>query len=309
MSDQAVNELLDLVQVLDERIWRLASGSVMNWMRNFDPAHQAAALYLLSRFSFFGDPEVRELARSIYRDFYAYPILRKAREAGEDTQRAVNAALDATRFLPVGNPSDSSSLVLYMFRQVNNLARGLFVTPYQVFDRPENDWVVLREPHVAHYVFLDDFCGSGTQFKLFVKPFVEELRRVAAAEGRVVRISYFVMVGSAHGLEMAQRTTGLDEARAVMELDESYAAFGHHSRYRNGYQGDWGAVKRFCEDYGRKLYGSPLGFNDDQLLLGFSHNTPDNTLPIFWRELEAEASFQWQPIFRRYHKVYKGPTS
>jgi hypothetical protein len=39
------------------------------------------------------------------------------------------------------------------------------------------------------------------------------------------------------------------------------------------------------EKYGKKLYKNHmLGYKDSQLLLGLEHNTPNNTLPIFWSE-------------------------
>ena len=48
-----------------------------------------------------------------------------------------------------------------------------------------------------------------------------------------------------------------------------------------------------------KSKGNSLGFKDCQLLLGFNHNTPDNTLPIFWYD---EKNYNWYPIFKRYKK-------
>ena len=54
-----------------------------------------------------------------------------------------------------------------------------------------------------------------------------------------------------------------------------------------------------CEKYGNKLTkGYPLGYGGCQLLLGFSHNTPNNTLPIFW------CDNNWTPFFKRYNKKY-----
>ena len=44
-----------------------------------------------------------------------------------------------------------------------------------------------------------------------------------------------------------------------------------------------------------------LGYGDGQLLLGLFHNTPDNTLPIFWFNEEGK---EWYPIFKRYNKIY-----
>jgi hypothetical protein len=45
-----------------------------------------------------------------------------------------------------------------------------------------------------------------------------------------------------------------------------------------------------------------LGFENGQLLVGFHHNTPDNTLPIIWYDEEFAS---WTPIFKRYNKIYE----
>ncbi|WP_461330746.1 phosphoribosyltransferase-like protein [Bradyrhizobium liaoningense] len=45
----------------------------------------------------------------------------------------------------------------------------------------------------------------------------------------------------------------------------------------------------------------PLGYKDTQLALGFSHNTPDNTLPVFWEQPNAKIR-TWKPVLHRYPK-------
>lgn len=62
-------------------------------------------------------------------------------------------------------------------------------------------------------------------------------------------------------------------------------------------------TEKICSAHGAVLCPEdPLGYQDGQLLIGFSHNTPDNTLPIFWSDGETGAP--WIPVFKRYPKVY-----
>ena len=50
-----------------------------------------------------------------------------------------------------------------------------------------------------------------------------------------------------------------------------------------------------CLQYGKMAYPkAPLGFDDGQLLIGFSHNIPDNTVPIIW-----STENEWNGIFPR----------
>ncbi|MDD4494870.1 MAG: hypothetical protein PHV32_11100 [Eubacteriales bacterium] len=66
------------------------------------------------------------------------------------------------------------------------------------------------------------------------------------------------------------------------------------------------AAKLMSEHYGIKILSNhvdlknhPLGFDDGQQMFGFYYNTPDNSLPIFWCNLDG-----WIPAFRRYDKLY-----
>ncbi len=61
-------------------------------------------------------------------------------------------------------------------------------------------------------------------------------------------------------------------------------------------------IEQFARHYGEGIYpGSGLGYSNGQLLLGFHHNVPDNTLPIFWMD---EFDREWDALFPRYTKVY-----
>jgi hypothetical protein len=89
----------------------------------------------------------------------------------------------------------------------------------------------------------------------------------------------------------------------VFTLDESFKAFSSDSRYYNmpvDNMIDKQFSKATAKKYGDGLYEEhPLGFDDCQLLFGLFHNTPNNSLPIFWGEKDF-----WKPIFKRYDKVY-----
>jgi hypothetical protein len=64
-------------------------------------------------------------------------------------------------------------------------------------------------------------------------------------------------------------------------------------------------AKSICKFYGQRLVSErdALGYKDSQVLLGFHHNIPDNTLPVIWAETEIETK-RWQPLFKRRAKLY-----
>jgi hypothetical protein len=110
------------------------------------------------------------------------------------------------------------------------------------------------------------------------------------------------LVATTTGIEKLRSQALFDLVDCVSELDESYRVFGNESQiYVNAPEG---ISKKEAEEiaryYGNSLFpGSPLGYADSQLLLGFQHNVPDNTLPIIWQERQAPP---WHAIFPRTSK-------
>ena len=135
------------IKVLNERVWESRANwpAVLRWLENFDgqtaslEEERLHALYLLSQMMYFGAPEIRALLKSMYRDAYRYPIIESLRRAhGDTTDESLIASLFsrellATRFLGIGNPSESGTHLLYHFRQENNLPKDLFINAHQIF--------------------------------------------------------------------------------------------------------------------------------------------------------------------------------
>ena len=113
------------------------------------------------------------------------------------------------------------------------------------------------------------------------------------------------MVANKVGLTNVKRETNVDHSEAIFELDESFKCFADNSRYfANEIDGiDKAYCKNMCEQYcqDRSMDArSPFGFNNDELMLSFFHNTPNNTLPIFWTDAK-----DWFPLFNRSIKKYQ----
>jgi hypothetical protein len=257
---------------------------------------------------YFGSRETRELLRALYRDLYRYPLIERIRRANGNTtdldviNREFQAQLAASRFLGVGNPSESGTHLLYYFRQENSLPKPLFIHTHQIFRRYADPAdLQLRDPSVNRYVFIDDLCGSGQQASEYSADLVADIKRLRPD----AFVAYYVLFATSKGINEVRTTTGFDDAQCVFDLDDSFRCFGPRSRYFDPSIND--IDKSFsegmCRHYGEELLpGHALGYRDSQLLLGFHHNTPDNTLPVFWYD-ETEGH-PWRPIFRRYPKIY-----
>lgn len=319
MKSVSKDELIRKIKILNETIWenRVTVAHIELWLNNFDKGPDESReeeflhmLFLLAHFTYYGSREMRELLKALFRDLYKYPIIEEIRRNNSDTldlntiNEIFQTALKETKFLGVGNPSESGSHLLYFFRQENRLAKELFIHAYEIISRKKDHYGnrvdSLQFPNVTRYVFLDDFCGSGHQAVKFFDDVVAELKHLAPSS----KTSYCVLFATDVGLAHVRQNAHYDEVRAIFELDDSYKCFSEASRYflPKPDNIDRSLAYRLCKEYGKYLNPShPLGYQDGQLLIGFNHNTPDNTLPIFWFE-EIDGP-RWSAIFRRYPKL------
>jgi len=303
---------------LDERVWEgNANGpAVENWLGNFVGRTGASAdlerlhaLYLLSQFMYFGAREIRVLLKALYRELFLLPLAQEVRaqvasEAEFLTRMAEERA--ATRFLGVGNPSESGVHLLYYFRQENLLGKEAFLYSAQIYKVAAEDSGrkrVARHADVKRYIFLDDMCGSGETAVRYSKDLLPDL----IAEKPDVELFYFSLFATTAGLERVRTETVFGQrCGAVYELDESYKWASPGSRYLLGLPSglDADLLVAVASVYGEAIMpGHPLGYLGSQLLLGFFHNTPDNTLPVIWCDQQNGSRESWYPIFRRYPKI------
>lgn len=304
------------IKTLNETIWegRATDPKITEWLDNFalssgaGPDERLHALFLLSNFMYFGDREIRGLLKAMYRDLYRYPIVEHIRRTNGDTLDSniidplFTAQLGATRFLGVGNPSESGSHLLYYFRQENSLPKNLFIHTHQIFTRHGGAGSLeLRDAAVSRYIFIDDFCGSGKQGIEYSKDLVEDIKKLKPDSS----VAYYVLFATEKGINKIKDETKFDSARSIYELDSSFKCFSADSRFfRNRLpEIDQSFSERMCRLYGEKMVSTAdaLGFEDSELLIGFHHNTPDNTLPIIW--FDEPGGVPWNPIFRRYPKL------
>jgi hypothetical protein len=305
------DELQRTVKTLNEFIWerRLEWGDVEEWLDQFGSspgeaqAERLHALFLLSHFSYFNSWLMRVLLRSLYRDLVQYPIMsEKRRELGNTTDLKLvvekyNDELKAARFIGIGNPSESGTHLLYYFRQENELPVEIFVHPHELFEGQAGSARLVEG--VTRLIFLDDFCGSGTQAERYSRRLLVDITRLSPR----MKLCYYPLFATSKGLSRVRERTHFTEVEALCELDDSFRSLDESSRYfrepREGIDRDY--AKRLCQRIGEAIEPrAPLGFGGCQLLLGFAHNIPNNTLPIFWSE--GNRGSPWLPLFRRYTK-------
>ncbi|HEV8505126.1 MAG TPA: hypothetical protein VGQ53_07005 [Chitinophagaceae bacterium] len=298
-------KLINKVMIYYQTVWsekKCTSINHKNWLSNFKDEEKLNSLYLLSKFMFFGQDEIRELLVSIFRDKYKYGIVYSIRKNNGDTkdegfiQMKFDEKLSTTRFVSLGSSSESGSLLLYIFRQVNKLGTRFMKSSAEILNAGK-----LSEPGINMYIFIDDFCGSG---ETAIRN-AGLIKKIKSLRPDIV-IHYYSLFATSEGLKNINDSKLYDKTETIFKLDESFKCFSSNSRYYTDKitDIDKDVTEKFSNSYGLPLVlgtpieGHPLGFNDGQLLISLSHNTPDNSLPIFWSDKN------WFPFFLRYTKIH-----
>ncbi|RXJ98128.1 hypothetical protein CRV02_13965 [Arcobacter sp. CECT 8989] len=313
-----IQKIKTQIQDLSAWLWghKVLEQDIEEWVKNFentsanDDKNKLIALSLLSQFMFYDQREIKQALKSLFKDKYIAPLVKKYRKATKslilnDYNKFLDDSLKKTRFSSIGNPSESSSIILYFFRQRNNIEKEFFIHSCELI-------VDERYNNLEQLVYIDDISGSGSQAtnENFCK-IITEIR----AKIPMIKISYFTLFATTTALKTLKDSKLFDNVDTVFELDDTYKAFSETSRYFKNNSNCKEEFKKLCkteyskkfdlgkEDISRDKHGKlntqECGFADSQLALGFFYNIPNNSLPIFWAN-----SDQWQSIFKRYSKKY-----
>ena len=297
------DDFLEIVD-LNNYLWEnyLTTRSVSKWFANFDgqssgnEAEQETALNLIKKFLYYNEKEIRYLCKSAFSLLKRHAIVQNANQlftqAGE---RQVQTFMDNCLFSYVGRAGESGAMLSCPFRQENDIPVRRCMEPAAFLTNEITDGQLAN----SNLIFLDDFVGTGTQVNEFWDTRVAQIKNRCAN----VKIHWLALVATKRATENILQHTNIPIICPQI-LDESYQAFNALSKIFPDPQ-KRETAKSVCKYYGERLVGNEdaLGYKDSQVLLGFHHNIPDNTLPVIWAETEIENK-KWQPLFKRRVKLY-----
>lgn len=287
---------------------------IEEWLRNFDgkcfskEEEQLLALHLLTHFIYFGNSTIREMLRACYQEQFIIPLKQDIRKSLGDSTNSqqinsrLKSELQKTLFIGAGNPSESGAHLLYYFRQMNDLSKEMFSDFYGAFYQDaQSNTVIPHSNNIHRYIFFDDLVASGTQITDYLKDRLAKIRESNPA----IELQFMCLFATTTGLNALNESEMFNgKANCLFHLDDTYKVFNQNSRnFENSQEPTLERLKQFCHVYSTYLRFNEqhkLGYKDSQLMIGFSYNTPDNTLPIFW----FKHPVLWTPIFTRYSKIY-----
>jgi hypothetical protein len=154
----------------------------------------------------------------------------------------------------------------------------------------------------AAIVIIDDIAATGRSLARNAVAFIEKNKRAMGLSGPVVFVVTVIATIEAD-TRIREALSGIEASRADFRaceiLDKSaYAFVSGNGIWESEHELD--RAKALCIDLGINIYPeSPLGFEDQGLLLVLPNTTPNNSLPILHSFSRASASKRWTPLFER----------
>ena len=292
-SDYFVESILTTGRQLVERgFWEMPESRLDSWYRQFcGPVEQFFAACLLDQTIFRSRLQFESALRALFRsNLYGAVFL------GEHDlylAEAIQGRADPKiRLIPVicesDPPTKSGPLVMRRLQRILRLNSKWMCWPWQV---PK----AVEEKGVETIIFVDDFLGSGRQFETFFQQWGFD-KQIKSG----IKHIYAPVVAHQIGLDYLSQVLPSVTVVCVEALGASHRFFNEKT-WEQMSQGQVTAdeAKSWYLDFATKrkiapMKVSPLGYGELELAFGFSHATPNNSLPILWHSSEG-----WQPLLER----------
>lgn len=293
-ADTFVNGVESRVSdLIDTGIWDIPHERFTGWFDQFvSPEERFLGACLLDALIYRTRPQFIAGAAALYRGALRWALKTEVPGIWDtDLLTAIQSRHKdpGIRLIPVicdnDPPTKSGPLVLRYIKRALNLDERWMAWPWQVPG-------LIQSRKASIFILVDDFLGSGCQFNAFVES------QKLPIDGRSARWLYAPIVAHTRGAATVRAAYPSIEVFAAEHLDESHGFFSSQTwqALTNGAirPEDARAYYDAFLDQRQLDFHPRLGFGDLGLCFGFSHSTPNNSLPVFWRE-----SANWRALMPR----------
>lgn len=309
MTDKIELELLDKLNAKNQYIWDQAKSTpeIRHWLANFEKEDKEIALTLALGIKYYSDKLIKSSLVSLSKKIVNY-IYKKDKELqnslnGKNEIEEIRKIIDDfiyknCLFIGYGSGSSSGTMLLYHYDKHLDFSRINTCSICELFhdDRFQSE-------KYKYIFFIDDFIGTGDQAAdTWEEQICGKTLKDYATNNPYKRLILAVLVSTKDGINKVSSKINSYENKFLDIIsndiiNEKLYSFSEESLvFRNATLRQ--KAKERLSLYGEKLSKRfPLGYNEMGLTISFSHNTPDNSLPVIWKKSE-----NWQPLFERYKK-------
>jgi hypothetical protein len=260
------------------------------WIFQFPPKDRLRAIKLLAAMRFYDENRMRRIWANVF-------------------SRLPSHALEECIIVGLGHGAKSGRLNPYLFRQAATddarYERLIYGRERQIFrDLAEVDENSDKGKRPRSVVFLDDFLATGSQATRLLNGYTSRHPWLTQC---TIHLCTLVAFRSAIDYVRVQMDGRLHNVYSGDVLEEKDRAFAVGSELWSG-DDEREQARRWAEQLGAELlHGHPiydperdgLGWRSCEALVAFSHNIPNDTLPLFWAKGHPSTR-NWFPLFDRY---------
>ena len=274
---------------------------INKWLKQFPENSRKYALRLLRNIDFKDRDKIEKLCKVVY----------------EGLCNKLNSnKLDDKYFIGLGPAAKSGHHILYYFRQANfkhselkpiEKKRQVFLSMHEL---PNSASLNSLDKEKLFYknnkiILVDDIVGSGKQFCEEYQKLLEHLPFLSRPEFNDT-IYYLVLLAKKEGIDFIEKKHKRFKDRVIVGeyITDKQTAFSKSNFLNTNELKKAKKLIKLISDE-KKLYVSkegknlPFGYNKDGLLIVWEHNTPNNTLPIFWASKDTNEKDSWFALFPR----------
>ncbi|PAE23883.1 hypothetical protein [Bacillus sp. 7894-2] len=233
------------------------------------------------------DQEVKDILIELFSEFNFYTKIEIKRILHKQLKDSLcKVDLNCTCILPlIAKDGRSSS-----FDMTGLLKEIIREHDIEIFiDTIKTDFRFVDED-IENIILFEDISGTGGTVIKFLKDNTKFL------EGKKVILNLIATTVSAkREIEEYLKHSRID-IELVVEHQYSKVFLKHPSLNETHRQ----LIYKFEEEIWGRDHNNILGYKDSQVLVGFSHNIPNNTLSSFWYHVDFEGARQeWHSLFKR----------
>ncbi|WP_339238866.1 hypothetical protein MKX40_30525 [Paenibacillus sp. FSL R5-0517] len=152
------------------------------------------------------------------------------------------------------------------------------------------------DEYIKIAVFFDDISGSGKTITDFLREYKEKL------DGKKIIINLLAATDSA--LQAIEQYRSKENLDIQVKVEKTYGKiFTEHPTLKDDKRI---LLSKFEEEIWGKGNRNIMGFKDSQLIIGFYHNIPNNTLSSFWYHSDFGKLKEWNTLFKRFTLPKRG---
>lgn len=275
-------------------VWDFNVSQLRSWIKNFkSPEAQYLCAHLLDSLIYRSERMTTSLCKHAVHSILPNSLNAYPEDLSKWILKMGSPAFSGFCFVAVEGikrgerqSAKSGQTVLRMYDRAGVAHKNHFIDASYLLDK-------LNSNNYKHIVFVDDFCGTGTQFSTFYNHF--------GLSNIPQNINQYYIPFACHEEAISQKLkleTPQVKVSPVELLDEDNRFFSEkYGSFRGDKLNSVNTARNFYQaflnDNNIKIE-HPFGFGGLELSYGWSKATPNNTLPIFYTEQS-----KWTPLLTR----------